>query len=89
MVKENRTHNDLSKPSLVPSLFDTLSYYSCRWHGIMVPSAYWGKGCALRRHSRASGIMDLRHTRMPAPGDLGYDTLWAGVREHGMEGGTR
>ena len=35
------------------------------------------------------GIMDLRHTRLPAPGHLGYDTLWAWVREHSMEGGTR
>jgi len=37
----------------------------------MVPDSYWVKGFALRRHSRASGIMDLRHTRLPAPGDLG------------------
>jgi len=33
--------------------------------------------------------MALRHTRLPAPGDLGYDMRWAWVLEQGMEGGTR
>jgi hypothetical protein len=26
-------------------------------------------------HILGDGIMDLRHTRLPAPGHLGYDTL--------------
>ena len=33
--------------------------------------------------------MDLRHTRLPAPGDLEYDPLRAWGLEKGMEGGTR
>ncbi len=33
--------------------------------------------------------MGLSLTQRPAPGDLGDDTRWAGVRAPGKEGGTR
>src|SRR2546427_9297485 len=56
-------------------------------HAIIRPlSRAWDHGS---RRILGDGIMALRHTRLPAPGDLGYDMRWAWVLEQGMEGGTR